>query len=118
VRTNNLCQPSPTPGPDPESASDAQLAAILETAVEGIIVISRDGIIESYNRAAETMFGYSAGEVIGRNVSMLMAAPHHAQHDQPLSWRNGFADDATPRQANRRDTERRIPPERRYPGHV
>jgi two-component system CheB/CheR fusion protein len=58
-----------------------RLRAILETAVEGIITIDERGIIESFNRASETIFGYSAAEVIGKNVSVLMAAPHRERHD-------------------------------------
>lgn len=58
-----------------------RLRAILETAVEGIITIDERGIIESFNRAAERMFGYSAPEVVGQNVSVLMPAPYREEHD-------------------------------------
>jgi two-component system CheB/CheR fusion protein len=60
---------------------EERLRAILETAVEGIITIDERGLIESFNRAAETIFGYTAAEVIGKNVSVLMATPHREQHD-------------------------------------
>lgn len=65
--------------------SEARLRAILETAVEGIITISETGIIESFNLAAEKMFGYRADEVLGRNVSMLMPGPHRDRHDNYLA---------------------------------
>jgi two-component system CheB/CheR fusion protein len=65
--------------------SEARLQAILETAVEGIITINERGLIESFNLAAEKMFGYQPSEVIGRNVSLLMPAPHQAQHDTYLA---------------------------------
>lgn len=65
--------------------SEARLQAILETAVEGIITISEAGLIESFNLAAEKMFGYAPAEVIGRNVSLLMPSPHQAQHDRYLA---------------------------------
>ena len=73
-----------------QSASDLRdsaerLRAILETAVEGIITIDEHGIIESFNLAAERIFGYTADEVTGRNVSMLMPSPHREQHDTYLS---------------------------------
>jgi len=60
---------------------EERLRAILETAVEGIITIDERGNIESFNRASETIFGYAAAEVIGKNVSVLMSTPHREQHD-------------------------------------
>jgi len=65
--------------------SGERLRAILETAVEGIITINERGTIESFNRAAEKIFGYRAREVIGRNVSILMPAPHREAHDGYLA---------------------------------
>ena len=61
--------------------SEARWRAIIDTAVDGIIVIDRHGHIESCNPAAERLFGYRADEMLGRNVSMLMPAPHSADHD-------------------------------------
>ncbi|HHY85519.1 MAG TPA: PAS domain S-box protein [Verrucomicrobia bacterium] len=62
--------------------SEERLRAILETAVEAIITIDERGQIESFNRAAERMFGYSAAEVIGQNVSLLMPSPYREEHDR------------------------------------
>lgn len=58
------------------------LKAIIENAIDGIITIDRDGIVESINPAALNLFGYDAAEVIGNNVSMLMPEPDHSRHDR------------------------------------
>ncbi|NND96763.1 MAG: PAS domain S-box protein [Pirellulaceae bacterium] len=63
----------------------ALLAAILDTAVDAIIVIDGDGIMQSVNPATQTMFGYEPGEMIGQNVKMLMPSPDRQQHDGYLT---------------------------------
>ena len=57
------------------------LRSILETAPEAIITIDESGSVESFGNAAEALFGYSAHEVIGRNVRMLMPSPYREEHD-------------------------------------
>lgn len=59
----------------------ALLKAVVETAVDGILTINGDGIIGTVNHAAEMMFGYSASDLIGQNVRMLMPAPYRDEHD-------------------------------------
>jgi PAS domain S-box-containing protein len=66
------------------TARAERLDAILNTTVDGIVVINARGEIESFNRGAEELFGYPAAEVLGRNVSLLMPSPHHELHDQYL----------------------------------
>ena len=61
--------------------SEARARAIVETTVDGIITIDIDGNIESFNRAAENIFGYAADEVIGKNIRMLMPSPYREEHD-------------------------------------
>lgn len=53
----------------------------INSLIEGIITIDREGIIDSFNHAAEKMFGYKAIEVLGRSVNILMPQqPHGNNH--------------------------------------
>jgi len=61
--------------------SEARATSILETTVDGIITIDDDGIIRSFNAAAEEIFGYAETEVIGENVKILMPTPYQEEHD-------------------------------------
>ncbi len=57
------------------------LKAVLDSAVDGVITIDRDGKIITANPATVTTFGYTAEELIGQNVKMLMPDPYHTEHD-------------------------------------
>ena len=65
--------------------SEARMRAVVDTAVDGIVKIEGDGSICDFNPAAERLLGWKAQEVIGRNVSMLMPAPHQQAHDGYLA---------------------------------
>ncbi|WP_210485320.1 PAS domain S-box protein [Microvirga antarctica] len=60
---------------------EARLRSIVDTAPEALITIGERGVIESFSRSAEILFGYAAEEVVGQNVSMLMPAPYRQEHD-------------------------------------
>jgi PAS domain S-box-containing protein len=66
-------------------ASEARWRAIVDSAVDGIIMIDAHGRFEAFNHAAERLFGYTIDEVLGRNVDMLMPSPYHEEHDTYLS---------------------------------
>jgi two-component system sensor kinase FixL len=60
---------------------EARLRSILETAPDAIIVIDDRGIMESFSPAAERLFGFTAAEALGKNVSILMPSPYRERHD-------------------------------------
>lgn len=68
----------------PASPGSELFDVVLETAVDGIIVIDMLGIIKVWSRSCRRLFGYEPGEVIGRNVSMLMPLAYAGEHDRYL----------------------------------
>jgi two-component system sensor kinase FixL len=62
-------------------ARQAHLASILDTVPDAMIVIDTRGIIQSFSRTAERLFGYTAAEAVGQNVKMLMPSPYRESHD-------------------------------------
>ena len=57
------------------------IATVLDTVVDGLITIDRHGIIQSYNKACTSLFGYTLDEVVGENIRILMPEPYHSEHD-------------------------------------
>ena len=66
------------------STREAELSAVLKTAIDAIVMIDENGIVQDANPATEAMFGYSAAELIGANVSLLMPEPERSAHDDYL----------------------------------
>jgi two-component system sensor kinase FixL len=62
-------------------AREARLRSILDTIPDAMVVIGEGGIMQSFSHAAERLFGWSAHEVIGKNVKMLMPSPYRENHD-------------------------------------
>ncbi len=65
---------------NPEESQNI-LQAVFDTAVDGIIIINRQGLIQMINKAGSHLFGYSQEELFGQNIKMLMPEPHHSKHD-------------------------------------
>ena len=79
---------------------ETHMRAIVDTAAEGIIVISNKGIIDTFNPAAERLFGYLVQEIQGRHISQLIPGqfksqqpikPHHEEQEVEAVHRNGTA---------------------------
>lgn len=78
-------------GIDAQKAAEAELRAreqhlslILDTVPQAMIVIDERGVMRSFSKAAERLFGLLASEAIGQNVSMLMPEPDRSRHDSYL----------------------------------
>jgi two-component system sensor kinase FixL len=65
-------------------ASERRWRAVVDSAVDAMIVITARGAIEVFNPAAERLFGFSEQEVLGRNINMLMPSPYREEHDRYL----------------------------------
>lgn len=82
--------------------SNSRIHGIVDNVVNGIVTIDEQGIIESFNSAARTMFGYSEEEIIGKNVETLMPASQAEKHqgyvDNYLRTGEGTIIDIRPRE--------------------
>ena len=70
-----------SPGDDAASRrAQQELRALLDAAVDAVIVITHEGTIETFNRAAERLFGHAAEDMLGQHVDLLMPEPYHSAH--------------------------------------
>lgn len=76
------------------SPANREVQALLDVAIDAVVIIDHRGIIESFNPAAEKMFGYGADEVLGANVSLLMPEPDRSAHDSYIAR---YLDSGAPR---------------------
>jgi two-component system sensor histidine kinase VicK len=68
----------------------AMLAAIIQSSYDAIVTKTLDGVIDSWNEAAEQMFGYTADEMIGQSIYTLISSDYHEEEEQILfRLRNG-----------------------------
>jgi len=65
--------------------AEERMSSVVNHVIDGIITIDERGMVESFNPAAEKTFGYSAGDVVGSNVNMLMPQPYRGAHDGYIS---------------------------------
>ena len=77
--------PSPSIADERARLSEAEFSALLDAAVDGIVIINGDGLIEGFNAGAERLFGFSPEEAIGQNVCMLMPEPYRSEHGDYLA---------------------------------
>ncbi len=63
------------------ASREAHLRSILDTVPDAMVVIDERGLIRDFSSAAERLFGWSAAEIAGRNVSLLMPEPYRSAHD-------------------------------------
>ena len=65
-----------------------QLKAVFDTAIDGIITIDSQGIVEMVNTSAADLFNYNPDEIIGKNIKMLMPQPYKDAHDEYIDHYN------------------------------
>src|SRR5262249_43436480 len=71
--------------PLPDSVSIRHLARVVESSDDAIVRKDLNGIIPSWNRAAERMFGYTPAEAIGRSIRMIIPPDRQSEEDMVLS---------------------------------
>lgn len=68
-----------------ECGRNSELEAVLASTLDPVVTIDSFGIIRTASNSVERVFGWKPGELVGRNVHVLMPEPHHSGHDQYLA---------------------------------
>jgi len=85
VNSSNPPEPAPNPeGPDPRAVAQARLAAIIESSDDAIVSKTLEGVITSWNKGAERIFGWTADEVIGKPITILIPQDRLAEEPEIL----------------------------------
>jgi len=82
----NTRAPKPGQGGRTEQRhAESKLTALLNATPDAVVLIDGNGIIQSFNPGAEHIFGYSADEIVGQNIALLMPIPFRANHDDYIN---------------------------------
>ena len=65
--------------------SEKRIRSVVDNTVDGIIAVDEHGIVDSFNPAAEKIFGYKSTEIIGWNINLLMPEPYHNKHNGTMA---------------------------------
>ncbi|MFM9434059.1 PAS domain S-box-containing protein [Janthinobacterium sp. CG_23.3] len=68
------------------SQNESWMRALLTTTIDGVITVDRSGAIHEFNASAERIFGWKRAEVLGRNISVLMADPGRSEREGLLGY--------------------------------
>ena len=60
------------------------MRALVDDAVDGIVAIDEQGVVQLFNPAAERMFGYQVDEILGQDITRLMSEPYRSEHNRYL----------------------------------
>ena len=60
------------------------LQTVMDTVLDGLIIIDSRGFIDNVNLSVLRIFGYERQEIIGQNIKILMPEPYHSEHDSYL----------------------------------
>ncbi|ELX10950.1 multi-sensor hybrid histidine kinase [Janthinobacterium sp. HH01] len=69
-----------------KSESEAWMRALLTTTIDGVVTVDRAGVIHEFNASAERIFGWRRGEIVGRNIRLLMDDAQRSEQDGLLNY--------------------------------